>query len=144
MSSQPSTTGAIGDTATFSYANSKLSDADINALAFTMIKFEPVSSSYAYATTYFTLDGQPYGSHTTRYPTRFATTVGELAAGTWHSNPACSSFPVCNFGRGHCPGNVQSAQAFTGGHAPCTASSTGPIVGVGGVTTGEARIYVWA
>ena len=35
-------TGPVGDTDTFATANSKLSDADINALGFDVVKFEPV------------------------------------------------------------------------------------------------------
>ena len=55
------TAAAMGDTNTLSYDTSKLSDADINAIGFTMLRFDPVGAGTASKpTVYFDFSNLTY------------------------------------------------------------------------------------
>ena len=121
----------------------------LNALAFTRIKFEPVSSSYA--TTYFTLDGQPYGSHTTRYPTRFPKSdlrpprvSSRLARGIATRRAVRTPCATSAAGTARGLSNRHRHSRADTLHAPSPRQGPSWVSGHGGVTTGEARIYVLA
>lgn len=137
ISSYTGTTDEVGDVTDFSYTNSQMSDSDINAYDFSIVKFEPEDS--AYPTTYFDFDGRSWASTTPSYPSDYALTESDALSGTWTS-PSCNSYTVCNFGRGHCSGTVQSAMGYAG-YGGCGSS---PVIGTSGVTTGTVKVYIYA
>ena len=133
----------MGDTytASFSTADSKLSDDDINAMDWSVIKFEPVDP--AYPITYFDMTGIPYASTATRTCTPFALSEADALAGNFQTD-GCCSFTICNFGRGHCSGTILSSMgAASYGTMDRGCGDTGPVVGTVGVTNGNVNVYVW-
>eukprot|EP00992_Anisonema_acinus_P015613 TRINITY_DN9814_c0_g1_i1.p1 TRINITY_DN9814_c0_g1~~TRINITY_DN9814_c0_g1_i1.p1 ORF type:complete len:503 (+),score=68.05 TRINITY_DN9814_c0_g1_i1:46-1554(+) len=131
------TTGATGDSTQFAYSPSKLSDADINALNWSLLKFEPENS--AYPTTYFNMAGLTFASNTPRSAcsTPYTTSEADAFAGSF-STGTCT-YNVCNFGRSHYPGNVHSAFGYQS-YGGC---GSAPVVGTSGVVHGAVRIYVF-
>ena len=104
-------TGPLGDTAGFTAANSKLSDAAINSLHFDIVKFEPVPASAADPITFFDFSGLAWASATPRPPTPYALTEADALAGKWTSDP-CREFQICNFGRAHCTATCKSSYGW--------------------------------
>ncbi|CAK0839849.1 unnamed protein product [Prorocentrum cordatum] len=120
----------FGDIRGFTVAGSKLSDDEINAISWDVLKFEPESKDYP--VTYFSFSGVKFLSKESRMPFPYALSEMDALAGWWKRDP-CNTNPVLNFGRGHCAYTVKSAYAFR---------DSGPIVGVDGVKPGGVRLYV--
>ena len=132
-------TGTMGDTSSFATANSKLSDDDINALGFDIVKFEPVNADTGHPTTFFDFSGLEWGANTPRHTLPYALTEEDALAGKFVSDP-CAEYRICNFGRAHCPNTVKAAWGWkeSGG------CGNAPAVGSAGVELGAARVYVHA
>ena len=138
---------AMGDTENFAVVDSKLSDDDINALDFSIAKFEPVDRRYP--TTFFNMNRLPWASTTARRGcTPYALTEVDALAANWQVD-SCCSHTLCNFGRGHCTNTVKSAMGYVsgGGCSNGPYAPSGPIVSdtLGlPLELGAARVYVYA
>lgn len=120
----------------------KMSDADINALDFNLIKFEPVTTNYAsYPITYFDFRDRTFSSNTAVDACSTPWTLDESNANAliFDGQETCCLYQVCNFGRGHCGGTVKSSYGFRS-YGGC--GEFGTIIGTSGVSTGETRIWV--
>ena len=63
----------------------------------------------------------------------------DALSGVFGGVSSCCSFHVCNFGRGHCAGNVHSSYGWKG-NGGC---GSNPVVGTSGVSSGVVTISVW-
>ena len=125
--------------------NCKLSDEDINALQFSIIKFEPLESSPYTPTTYFDFRGREFNSSQRVPACATPWTLDEINArsGKFDGSETCCKFDVCNFGRGHCEDTVKSSYGWRNGYTDGGGCGDfGPIVGTSGVILGVAHIYV--
>ena len=132
-------TGAVGDTGSFTAANSKLSDDDINQIGFDIVKFEPIDPTVGHPTTYFDFKGRVWGSNTPRRAVPYALTEDDALAGRFVSDP-CNKYKICNFGRGHCEYNVKSAWGWKE-YGGC---GNAAIVGDALVVSGPVKVFVMA
>ena len=134
-------TTAVGDISNYCN-NCKLSDQDINALQFSIIKFEPAEPSDSTPVTYFDFRGREFDS-SQRVPacaTPWTLDETNALSGIFDGLETCCLYDVCNFGRGHCGGTVISSYGFKS-YGGC--GSQGPIIGTSGVQMGTAvRISV--
>ena len=140
-SSVPPTT-AIGDLSNCQDSNCKLSDEEINALQFSILKFEPAHPSHSTPVTYFDFRGREFNS-SQRVPacgTRWTLDETDARSGKFDGSENCCTYDVCNFGRGHCANTVKSSYGYKhfGG-----CGEKGPIIGIIGVQMGTSvRIFV--
>jgi len=135
-------TAAIGDLANCLDNNCKLSDTDINALKFSIIKFEPAQPSDSTPVTYFDFRGRKFNS-SQRVPacaTPWTLDEAKALSGNFDGSETCCAYDVCNFGRGHCSSTVKSSYGYKS-YGGC--GSSGPIIGTTGVRSGTSvRISV--
>jgi len=117
--------------------NTKLSDDEVNAMNFNLVKFAPEDSNRE--THYFNFEGRQFLSATSVAAcTEYALTEEAALNGQWTTD-SCCLYEVCNFGRGHCGGTVKAAWGYRS-YGGCGSSQA--IVGTGGVSTGNVKVYV--
>ena len=133
---------AVGDLSNCLDNNCKLSDEVINALQFSILKFEPAHPSDSTPVTYFDFRGREFSSSKSVPACGTPWTLDETDAlsGKFDGQESCCTFDVCNFGRGHCANTVKSSYGFKG-YGGC--GGWGPIIGTTGVQEGTSlRISV--
>ena len=133
---------ATGDLSNCLDNNCKLSDEDINALQFSILKFEPLQPSNSTPVTYFDFGGREFNSSQNVRACETPWTLDEANAqsGKFDGSETCCDYDVCNFGRGHCHNTVKSSYGYQN-YGGC--GFRGPIIGTSGIHMGTAvRISV--
>ena len=107
-------TGAKGDLSNCPDNNCKLSDDEINALDFDLIKFEPENADASRPVTYFDFLDRAFGSTLSVEACSTPWTLDESKAleGNFDGIETCCDYNVCNFGRGHCGGTVKYGYGY--------------------------------
>ncbi|EJK64824.1 hypothetical protein THAOC_14401, partial [Thalassiosira oceanica] len=123
----------------------KLSDDAINALDFSLLRFEPITPSASHPITYFDFSNKIFDSTAVVEPCSTPWTLSETdaLAGTFggEETETCCVYTVCNFGRGHCGGTVKTSYGWNG-YGGCGLQ---PVVGLSSAQYGSGvRIYVWS
>ena len=130
------TAAAVGDLSNCLDNNCKLSDEEINALQFPILKFEPAHPSDSTPVTFFDFRGREFSSSKS-VPACGNWTLDETDAlsGKFDGQESCCTFDVCNFGRGHCADTVTSSYGFNS-FGEC--GDLGPIIGTTGIQEGTS------